>query len=184
KELVSYLGDAPLNIQLELDLSLARGLDYYTGCIFEAIIPESGIGSISGGGRYDNLTDIFGLKDVSGVGISFGVDRIYEILESQNLWHSQKSDNQSILICHFDRETQVYGIGVAQKLRQEGISTLVYPDKKRINKQLDFANNKGFSHAIVIGQDEMESSILTLKDLVTGDQNKMSVGDCISHLKS
>ena len=184
KELVSYLGDAPLNIQLELDLSLARGLDYYTGCIFEAIIPDSGIGSVSGGGRYDNLTDIFGLKDVSGVGISFGVDRIYEILESQNLWPSQKSNNQSVLICHFDRETQVYGAKIARKMRDKELSVLVYPDKKRINKQLDFANNKGFTHAIVIGQDEMESSILTLKDLVTGDQNKMSVDDCISHLKS
>jgi histidyl-tRNA synthetase len=184
KELVSYLGDSPLNIQLKLDLSLARGLDYYTGCIFEAIIPGSGIGSVSGGGRYDNLTDIFGLKDVSGVGISFGVDRLYEILESQKLWPNSKSFNQSILICHFNRETQVYGAYIARKMRNKELSVLVYPDNKRINKQLDFANNKGFTHAIVIGQDEMESSFLTLKNLITGDQNKMSVDDCIAHLKS
>jgi histidyl-tRNA synthetase len=184
KELVSYLGDSPLNIQLKLDLSLARGLDYYTGCIFEAIIPGSGIGSVSGGGRYDNLTDIFGLKDVSGVGISFGVDRLYEILESQKLWPNSKSFNQSILICHFDRETQVYGADIARKMRNKELSVLVYPDNKRINKQLDFANNKGFTHAIVIGQDEVESSLLTLKNLITGDQNKMSVDDCIAHLKS
>ena len=184
KELVSYLGDSPLNIQLKLDLSLARGLDYYTGCIFEAIIPGSGIGSVSGGGRYDNLTDIFGLKDVSGVGISFGVDRLYEILESQKLWPNSKSFNQSILICHFNRETQVYGADIARKMRNKELSVLVYPDNKRINKQLDFANNKGFTHAIVIGQDEMESSCLTLKNLITGDQNKMSVDDCIAHLKS
>ena len=184
RELVGFLGDSPFTIKLELDLSLARGLDYYTGCIFEAIIPDSGIGSVSGGGRYDNLTDIFGLKDVSGVGISFGVDRLYEILETQNLWSDHNSANQSVLICHFDPESQRYGIGVAQKLRQAGISTLVYPDKKRINKQLDFANNKGFTHAIVIGQDEMESAILTMKNLSSGDQTKQGVEDCISILKS
>lgn len=184
RKLVGFLGDSPLTIKLELDLSLARGLDYYTGCIFEAIIPDSGIGSVSGGGRYDNLTDIFGLKDVSGVGISFGVDRLYEILETQNLWPSDKSANQSVLICHFDHESQRYGIGVAQQLRKAGISTLVYPDKKRINKQLDFANNKEFSHAIVIGQDEMESAVLTMKNLSSGDQTKQGVEDCISILKS
>ena len=184
RKLVGFLGDSPLTIKLELDLSLARGLDYYTGCIFEAIIPDSGIGSVSGGGRYDNLTDIFGLKDVSGVGISFGVDRLYEILETQNLWPSDKSTNQSVLICHFDHESQRYCIGVAQQLRKAGISTLVYPDKKRINKQLDFANNKEFSHAIVIGQDEMESAVLTMKNLSSGDQTKQGVEDCISILKS
>ncbi|MDG1724457.1 MAG: histidine--tRNA ligase [Bacteroidia bacterium] len=183
RELVRFLGNSSRSIKLELDLSLARGLDYYTGCIFEAVIPESGIGSISGGGRYDNLTDIFGLKDVSGVGISFGVDRIYEILDSQDLWPNVNSNNQSVLICHFDQETQEYGVRLAQKLRQSEISVLVFPDKKRINKQLDFANNKSFSHAIVIGQDEMESGILTLKELFSGDQMKLSIEDCISRLK-
>ena len=183
RKLVRFLGNLSRSIKLELDLSLARGLDYYTGCIFEAVIPESGIGSISGGGRYDNLTDIFGLKDVSGVGISFGVDRIYEILDSQNLWPNVNSHNQSVLICHFDQETQEFGVRLAQKLRQSEISVLVFPDKKRINKQLDFANNKSFSHAIVIGQDEMESGILTLKELFSGDQMKLSIEDCISRLK-
>lgn len=183
RELVRFLGNSLRSIKLELDLSLARGLDYYTGCIFEAVIPDSGIGSVSGGGRYDNLTDIFGLKDVSGVGISFGVDRIYEILDSQNLWPNANANNQSVLICHFDQETQEFGVRVAQKLRQSEISVLVYPDKKRINKQLDFANSKSFSHAIVIGQDEMESGILTLKDLFSGDQMKLSIEDCISRLK-
>ncbi len=183
RELVRFLGNSSRSIKLELDLSLARGLDYYTGCIFEAVIPESGIGSVSGGGRYDNLTDIFGLKDVSGVGISFGVDRIYEILDSQDLWPNVNSNNQSVLICHFGQETQEYGVRLAQKLRQSEISVLVFPDKKRINKQLDFANNKSFSHAIVIGQDEMESGILTLKELFSGDQMKLSIEDCISRLK-
>ena len=183
RELYRFLGNSSRSIKLELDLSLARGLDYYTGCIFEAVIPESGIGSISGGGRYDNLTDIFGLKDVSGVGISFGVDRIYEILDSQNLWPNVNSHNQSVLICHFDQETQEFGVRLAQKLRQSEISVLVFPDKKRINKQLDFANNKSFSHAIVIGQDEMKSGILTLKELFSGDQMKLSIEDCISRLK-
>jgi len=175
--LLSFLEGYELNIRVELDLSLARGLDYYTGCIFEAIVPDSGIGSVSGGGRYDDLTGVFGLKDVSGVGISFGVDRIYEILEAQNLWPKNLHTNESILLCHFDLDSQKYAAQVARELRQEGLSAIVYPDKKRINKQFDFANKIGVKYAIVIGETEMETGKLTVKNLEEGEQLNLDISE-------
>jgi histidyl-tRNA synthetase len=168
--LLSFLEGYHLNIRVELDLSLARGLDYYTGCIFEAIVPDSGIGSVSGGGRYDDLTGVFGLKDVSGVGISFGVDRIYEILEAQNGWLENLSDNASVLLCHFDVATQMYATKVARTLRDKGLSAMVYPDQKRIKKQFDFANKIGVKFVVIVGEDEMKTGKLTVKNLEKGEQ--------------
>ena len=182
-KVVEFIHGYELGICVELDLSLARGLDYYTGCIFEAVVPDSGIGSISGGGRYDDLTGIFGLKDVSGVGISFGVDRIYEILEAQNLWPDNLHNNEAILLCHFDEKTQQFAAGIARTLRANNIPCVVYPDNKRINKQLDFANKTGARYAMVIGEDEMTSGELTLKDLQEGEQQKNSLEELIAYLK-
>ena len=182
-EILSYLKGQKLNIRVELDLSLARGLDYYTGCIFEAVVPESGIGSVSGGGRYDDLTGVFGLNDVSGVGISFGVDRIYEILEANELWPNNLHTNNTVLLCHFDEESQKYAVGIAQKLRLEGISAMVFPDTKRINKQFDFANKAGIKYAIVIGDNEMKTGELSLKNLVEGNQQNVSFTEAIQLLK-
>ncbi len=183
-DILSYLKNSSLTIRVELDLSLARGLDYYTGCIFEAIVPNSGIGSISGGGRYDDLTGVFGLKDVSGVGISFGIDRIFEILEGQNKWPDNLQSNENVLICHFDKSTQVYGMKLAQQLRAEGVSCIVYPDKKKIYKQFDFANKKGIKNAIVIGEQEMKSGQITIKNLEIGEQSTYSFDEAIAYLKS
>ena len=183
-EILSYLKGQNINIRIELDLSLARGLDYYTGCIFEAIVPESGMGSVSGGGRYDDLTGVFGLKDVSGVGISFGVDRIYEILEAADLWPTDLYTNNTVLLCHFDEECQKYAVGVAQKLRTAGIGAMVFPDSKRINKQFDFANKAGIKHAIVIGDNEMKTGELSLKNLVEGNQQNVSLETAIEILTS
>lgn len=182
-KIVEFIKGYDLGIRVELDLSLARGLDYYTGCIFEAVVPDSGIGSVSGGGRYDDLTGVFGLKDVSGVGISFGVDRIYEILEAQGLWPENLHNNEAILLCHFDEKTQQYAAVVARKLRAQNLPCMVYPDKKRINKQLDFANKTGARYAMVIGEDEMISGELTLKDLQLGEQQKSSLEELIAYLK-
>ena len=162
---------------------MARGLDYYTGCIFEAIVLDSKIGSISGGGRYDNLTSVFGLDGISGVGISFGVDRIFEIFEAQNLWPTDLVESTSLLICHFDKPTQLYAMQVAKSLRAAEIATIVYPDNKRINKQFDFANKKGTKYVVVIGETEMETGLLTLKNLQDGTQQKMTVSDLIAFLK-
>jgi len=182
-EILDYLENADIDLNIELDLSLARGLDYYTGCIFEAIVSDSKIGSISGGGRYDNLTSVFGLNGVSGVGISFGVDRIYEIFEAQNLWPLDLVESTSLLICHFDKPTQLYAMQVAKRVRGAKIATIVYPDNKRINKQFDFANKKGTKHVVVIGETEMETGLLTLKNLQDGTQQKLTVSDLIAFLK-
>jgi histidyl-tRNA synthetase len=181
-EILDYLEKADLQINVELDLSLARGLDYYTGCIFEAVVLDSGIGSISGGGRYDDLTGVFGLSGVSGVGISFGIDRIYEIFEAQSLWPSDMVHTNTVLICHFDKPTQIYGMDVAKRLREYGIATIVYPDLKRINKQLDFANKKGVNFVIVIGEKELETGELTLKNLQDGSQQTLTVRDLAGFL--
>jgi histidyl-tRNA synthetase len=181
-DILNYLADYKLDIKVELDLSLARGLDYYTGCIFEAVIPESGMGSVSGGGRYDDLTGVFGLNDVSGVGISFGIDRIYEILEAQDLWPANLHINNNVLICHFDKSSKLYAVKLASQLRKHNINTIVYPDDKRINKQFDFANKIGVRYAIVIGDSEMETGRLTVKNLMKGEQKTLSLDESIAYL--
>lgn len=183
-EIVAYLDGHDAGINLVLDLSLARGLDYYTGSIFEAVVPDSGIGSISGGGRYDDLTGVFGLKDVSGVGISFGVDRIYEILDAEELWPNDLSGNQSVVICHFDDKSRIHANKVARKLRANNISVIVYPDQKRINKQFDFANKTGAKYAVVIGDDEIESGDLSVKDLKSGSQDTLSLDKAVALFQS
>jgi histidyl-tRNA synthetase len=170
------------DLKIELDLSLARGLDYYTGCIFEALVPNSGIGSISGGGRYDDLTGVFGLKDVSGVGISFGIDRIYEILEERSLWPEDIQNNHCVLLCHFSEANQQFAMKMASTLRDKGVACIVYPDQKKIGKQFDFANKASMTHAIVIGDDEMESGQIALKNLTTGVQDKHSIEELVAIL--
>ncbi|MBO6518232.1 MAG: histidine--tRNA ligase [Bacteroidia bacterium] len=169
-------------IRLKLDLSLARGLDYYTGCIFEATIPGSGIGSVSGGGRYDDLTGIFGLKDVSGVGISFGLDRIYDVMLAADLFKEVEQETK-VLFCHFDESALLYGINLADKLREAGIASVVYSDRKKINKQFDYAHKCNFPYVAVIGDDEMANGVVQLKNMATGKQEKLTVTDLIERLK-
>jgi histidyl-tRNA synthetase len=165
-----------------IDLTLARGLDYYTGCIFEVIIPNSGIGSVSGGGRYDNLTAVFGLKDISGVGISFGIDRLYDILLDRDLFPKAMREQNHILFCHFDAESQAYCIKWANQLRSKGIPCEVYPDRKKINKQLDFANKKGITQVLIAGSNEIEHSEFTFKDLNSGAQRNMGTEKLVHDL--
>jgi len=183
-KVLTFLGDNKLDIRVELDLSLARGLDYYTGCIFEAIVPDSGMGSVSGGGRYDDLTGVFGLKDVSGVGISFGIDRIYEIIEAAELWPDNLHTNQSILLCHFDEASLVYAVQLASRLRKDGLQAIVFPDLKRINKQFDFANKIGVKYALVVGDTEMSTGNLTVKNLIKGEQQTLSYNEALAYLKN
>lgn len=178
-ELLSFIEVADLKIDVQIDLSLARGLDYYTGCIFEVIVPDSGMGSVSGGGRYDNLTGVFGMKDVSGVGISFGIDRIYETIESQDLWPANLQANSTVVICHFDKKSMHYANTVAFNLRSKNISAIVYPDNKKINKQFDFANKLGSRFAVVIGDSEMESKTLSVKDLHSGTQESLTLDEAL-----
>ncbi|MFT5723923.1 MAG: histidyl-tRNA synthetase [Bacteroidia bacterium] len=169
------------DVTIALDLSLARGLDYYTGCIFEAVIQDSGIGSVSGGGRYDDLTGIFGLKDVSGVGISFGLDRLYDIMLQSDLFTDDGLQNK-ILFCHFDKISMQYCIEQANKLRTSGLTAVVYPDHKKIKKQFDYANKSGFNWVAVVGDNEIKDQVVQLKNMTTGQQDQVSIENLIEHL--
>jgi histidyl-tRNA synthetase len=161
------------NAKVELDITLARGLNYYTGAIFEVKTNEAQMGSIGGGGRYDDLTGMFGLKDLTGVGISFGADRIYDVLDELNLFPEATNQSTQILICPFDSEGETYALPLLQQLRNKGINTELYPAGAKIKKQLDYANNKQIPTVIMIGSDEMATGQLTVKNMVSGTQEKL-----------
>ena len=175
-------GDQGLE-HVELDLSLARGLSYYTGCIFEVKVDGASVGSVSGGGRYDNLTQAFGAKEkLSGVGISFGIDRLYDVMDELQLFPEAASAGTRVVICHFDRTTLEYGFGVLRRLRASGIAAEIYPDIAKLKKQLEFANRKNIAHAIIIGEEEMTTGMLTIKDLNAGTQLKTTLSDILQQL--
>lgn len=169
---------------VKLDGTLARGLDYYTGCIFEAVIPESGIGSVSGGGRYDDLTGIFGLKNVSGVGISFGIDRLYDIMLQRDLFGEADKSSTQLMICHFDAESRAFGHKMGHELRSNGINVEVYPDQKKLKKQLDYTNARNIEHMVVIGSNEMASGNFELKNMFTGEKKTCTMSELISTLQA
>tara|TARA_B110000285_G_scaffold29495_1_gene29843 strand:- start:34 stop:1413 length:1380 start_codon:yes stop_codon:yes gene_type:complete len=160
---------------LEIDVTLARGLNYYTGAIFEVSPPSNvKMGSIGGGGRYDDLTGIFGLKDVSGVGVSFGLDRIYLVLEELNLFPETVSETTKVLFINFGELEAMYAMKAISKLRKEGISAELYPDiaknQKHLGKQMNYVNNRGIQFAVLAGEDEMKLNTYTLKNLKNGEQ--------------
>ena len=159
---------------LELDITLARGLNSYTGAIFEVKTNQAAMGSIGGGGRYDDLTGMFGLKGITGCGISFGADRIYDVLEELKLFPETAVQTTQVLICCFDKHGEKYALPFLQELRGRNISAELYPAGAKMKKQLDYANNKQIPYVVVIGSDEMESGLLTLKNMHTGDQEKLS----------
>jgi len=183
KFLESSLSRLNSKVNIELDLSLARGLDYYTGCIFEAIIPEGGVGSVSGGGRYDDLTGVFGLKDVSGVGISFGIDRIYDVLEKLNLFPELNSPSSRVLFCHFDDQTRLECLFLANLLREKGISAEVYPESKKLKKQMDYANKSNIPFAAILGGNELEIKSVQLKNMSSGEQEMVLFDNLAERLK-
>lgn len=168
---------------VEFDIALARGLSYYTGCIFEVKINNVAIGSVSGGGRYDNLTGGFGLPNVSGVGFSFGVDRLYDAMDELNLFPQEAQISSKVLIAHFDAESKKYGLGVLQQLRAKGIASEIYPDAVKIQKQLDYANKKLIPYVIVIGSEEVKSGVLAFKDMKAGTQQKISIAEILTQIK-
>lgn len=168
---------------LEFDISLARGLSYYTGCIFEVKINNVSIGSVSGGGRYDNLTASFGDKEnLSGVGISFGVDRLYDVLEELQLFPKEIQRSSKVLICFLDAESMHYGLKVLAALRAAGIAAELYPDESKLKKQLDYANKKMIPFTIVIGEEERKEGKLMLKNMDAGTQEKVSLEEIIKTL--
>ena len=168
------------NTHLELDISLARGLSYYTGAIFEVKANDVQMGSICGGGRYDNLTGTFGLPGVSGVGISFGIDRIYDVLEELHLFPENSGVSTQVMFATFDENTFQYSLSLLAQLRQQGIAAEIYPDTPRLKKQLDYANARHIPFVIVIGEDEMNTGNLTLKNMQTGDQEKLNFAELLS----
>jgi len=168
---------------VEFDTTLARGLSYYTGCIFEVKINGVKIGSVSGGGRYDNLTAAFGDKEnLSGVGFSFGVDRIYDAMEELDIFPKDTQISSKVLVCHFDEESMNYGLGVLAKLRNAGIAAEIYPETVKIKKQLDYGNKKMIPYTIVIGSEEMAAGVLAFKDMNKGEQEKLAIEDIINKL--
>lgn len=169
---------------LELDITLARGLNYYTGCIFEVKTNEVAMGSIGGGGRYDDLTGMFGLKDLTGVGISFGADRIYDVLEELNLFPAETVQGTKVLISNFDEKAELYALPVLQELRTAGIAAELYPSSAKLKKQMSYADAKNIPYVILIGDDEMSSGLLTLKNMQSGEQQKLSIADVLEKLKT
>ena len=183
-----FLSNYTFQNTFELDFSLARGLSYYTGCIFEVVtdIAAKGqenvkMGSIGGGGRYDNLTGIFGLANMSGVGISFGADRIFDVLEELNLFDVSKFPSTKVLILSLDAESLVYGFQCAQTLRQEGISTDIYPEPKKFQKQMEYANKRGVPYIIVIGESERNTGSLSVKNMITGTKQELDIQSIINN---
>lgn len=168
---------------VELDITLARGLNYYTGCIFEVKTNEVAIGSIGGGGRYDDLTGMFGLKDLTGVGVSFGADRIYDVLEELNLYPNSNATNTKVLIVNFDKSIEAFTLPLLGQLRNAGISAELYPTAAKLKKQMSYADAKKIPFVLLVGDEEEKSGLLTLKNMETGDQDKLVVADLIERLK-
>ena len=169
---------------LDLDVTLARGLNYYTGAIFEVKAIGVQMGSISGGGRYDNLTGTFGLPDVSGVGISLGVDRIYDVMEELNLFPASALHATEVLLTHFDEPSFQAALPLLMQLRNASISAELYPDIVKLKKQLDYANKKQIPYVIVIGSEEIETGLYTLKNMETGEQFKASIAEIIEKINA
>ena len=169
---------------LEIDVTLARGLNYYTGAIFEVAAPsEVKMGSIGGGGRYDDLTGIFGLKDMSGVGISFGLDRIYLVLEELDLFPETVSATTQVLFINFGTKEALYALQAIAKLRAEGISAELYPDEAKMGKQMGYADKRNIPYVVLAGESEMNEQQFTLKNMKLGDQVRVNASELMAKLK-
>jgi histidyl-tRNA synthetase len=183
EKVFNYLDKVNVSTEVELDLTLARGLNYYTGAIFEVKSKEMQIGSICGGGRYDDLTGIFGLKDVSGVGISFGADRIYDVLESVNKFPESSISTTKLMFVNFGEKEEMYCLDILNKLRAEGVKSEIFPDAAKMKKQMTYANNKGIEYVALVGEDEMSEGVVTLKNMKEGTQEKLAPEKLISVLQ-
>ena len=169
--------------QVQLDLTLARGLDYYTGCIFEVKALDVQIGSITGGGRYDNLTGIFGMHGLSGVGISFGADRIYDVMGQLNLYPEALATSTQLLFLNFGTQEADYCLPLLQQVRQAGVSAEIYPDAAKLKKQMQYANARMVPYVAMAGEDEVKAGEITLKNMITGQQERVKPAELIKKLK-
>ena len=171
-----------LNNEIQLDLTLARGLSYYTGAIFEVKALDTPMGSISGGGRYDNLTGIFGMPGLSGVGISFGVDRIYDVLNALDLYPKDSLQTTQVLFINFGEKETAYCLPIIAKVRQAGIRAEIFPDSTKMKKQMSYANAKQIPFVVLAGDNEMAEGKVTLKNMETGEQTLVSAEELIAKL--
>ena len=170
--------------EVELDLTLARGLNYYTGAIFEVKALDVQIGSISGGGRYDNLTGVFGMDGMSGVGISFGADRIYDVLNLLDLYPKDAVNGTQLLFVNFGEGEAAYALPILQQVREAGIRAEIYPDSTKMKKQMSYANSKAIAFVAIIGENEMKEGKVTLKNMATGEQSLVSPEELIATVKA
>ncbi len=182
-EYLNQLQDPNAKPQTELDITLARGLNYYTGCIFEVKTNEAAMGSIGGGGRYDDLTGMFGLKDLTGVGISFGADRIYDVLEELELFPASAAQGTRVLISNFDETAEKYALPLLQKLRNANVAAELYPSAAKLKKQMSYADAKNIPYVILIGDNEMSSGLLMLKEMSSGEQKQLTIDAIIGQLR-
>jgi len=169
----------PMNAVLSLDLTLARGLNYYTGVIIEVIASDVQIGSISGGGRYDNLTGMFGMPGVSGVGISFGAERIYDVLTQLDLFPENRSEQTRILFVCFGEKEQTYCLPLLKTLRELGINAELYPDLDKMRKQMSYADQQNIPFVGIVGENEIRENKVMLRNMKTGDQQLCSLKEII-----
>ncbi|MFT2008803.1 histidine--tRNA ligase [Pontibacter sp. 13R65] len=168
--------------RLQLDVTLARGLSYYTGCIFEVKVNNANMGSISGGGRYDNLTGMFGLSGVSGVGFSFGVDRVYDVLEELQLFPDSSQIGTKVLLVQFDKESEEHALPLLQQLRDAGVAAELYPEAAKLKKQMSYADQKRIPYVILIGSEEIATGKLKLRNMLSGEQQDLTASELVQFL--
>ena len=184
EELFNLIESAGVTCNTELDLSLARGLNYYTGAIFEVKSLETAMGSICGGGRYDDLTGIFGLKGVSGVGISFGADRIYDVISALDRFPKDAVEGTKVLFTNMGKRELLYTIPIVKQLREAGVPAEIYTDEVKLKKQFDYAEKKGIPFLAIVGEDEVTNSKISLKNLSTGEQKVVDKQDVVRCFKN
>lgn len=183
-QLFSLISGSSPSCEVELDLSLARGLNYYTGAIFEVKALDTQMGSICGGGRYDDLTGIFGLKGVSGVGISFGADRIYDVLSALDKFPETAVNGTKVLFTNLGESAVNFSLPIVSQLRRAGVSVELYPDETKLKKQFDYADKKGIKWLAIVGESEVAESKVSLKNLISGEQKLLSINDLVQELLS
>lgn len=179
----NYIQALNISTEIKLDLTLARGLSYYTGAIFEVKALDAEIGSITGGGRYDDLTGIFGLKNMSGVGISFGADRIFDVMNQLDLFPKDANTTTRILFVNFGNEEELYCLPIIKALRDNGINAEIYPDASKMKKQMTYADKKGIPYVALVGENEMKAGVVSLKNMASGEQENFTPEELIQKLK-
>ncbi len=184
RTILSYVEDLGIELDIEIDLSLARGLNYYTGAIFEVKAKDYAIGSICGGGRYDDLTGIFGMPNMSGVGISFGADRIYDVMGGLELYPENIGHSTTLLFTNLGDEERAAAIKLLRDVRSKGVACEIYPDSVKMKRQMEYANKRAIPFVAIIGSQELESQSVTLKNMISGEQTQVAFADLVSKMQA